>query len=221
MIAATDNQIGRIIKALEASGQAENTIIVFAGDNGLSLGQHGLLGKQNVYEASIGVPLVFTGPNIPKNKKSPAYAYLHDVFPTLCGLTGFEIPASVETEDLTPVINGEKESVRNSMMYAYNSWPGEVYKPKVNNYGGERAVRKGDYKLIVSSKKEIFTYLLFDLKKDPWELDNLIEDEAYINVKEDLMKELRMLIKETGDPADLSKNEFGLFDHPEDYNFKK
>ena len=190
MITATDAQIGRILKALEASGKGDNTIIVFAGDNGLALGQHGLLGKQNVYEHSVSVPLIFCGPNIPENVKTSAFAYLHDVFPTLCGLTGLEIPESVETEDLTPIIEWNAKEVRSSMLYAYNSWPGENFKPKINNWGGHRAVRKGDYKLIVSAKHEVFTYQLFNLKNDPWELANLIENEEYASVKENLLKEL-------------------------------
>lgn len=224
MISATDAQIGRILKALEATGELENTIIVFSGDNGLAVGQHGLLGKQNVYEHSVGVPLIFVGPNIPKNTKVDAFAYLHDVFPTLCGLTGVEIPESVETEDLTPVIVGEAKTVRNSMMYAYNSWPGDLIEGKGRKHnpgGGHRAVRKGDYKLIVSAKHDVFTYQLFDLKNDPWELSNLIEDESHTSLKDDLMKELQSLIIQTGDPADLSKSEFGLFDDPEAYNFKR
>lgn len=220
MITATDTQIGRILKALEASGEADNTIIVLAGDNGLALGQHGLLGKQNVYEHSVSVPMVFVGPNIPKNEKNGALAYLHDIFPTLCGLTGLDIPKSIQTEDLTPVIKGETKEVRSSMFYAYNSWPGEAYKPKVNNHGGHRAVRKGDFKLIVSSKKDTYNYLLFNLKNDPLELVNLYEDDNYSKVKEDLTLELEKLIKEVGDPADLSKKEFGIFDNPEAYNFK-
>ena len=222
MITATDAQIGRILEALEASGQSENTIIVFAGDNGLALGQHGLLGKQNVYEHSVSVPLIFCGPNIPKNKKNDAFAYLHDVFPTLCGLTGLKIPESVETKDLTPILKGEKQDVRNSMLYAYNTWPGDFLNKnrKHNPGGGHRAIRKGDFKLIISAKHNVYTYQLFNLVKDPWELNNLAKDKAYEHVQKNLMSELHKLIKETGDPADLNKNEFGLFDNPENYNFK-
>ncbi len=224
MITATDAQIGRVLKVLKESGKADNTIIVFSGDNGLALGQHGLMGKQNVYEHSVNVPLIFCGPDIPENTKVDALAYLHDVFPTLCGLTGLEIPESVQTKDLTPVIKGESKSVRNSMMYAYNSWPGDLlfgHSLKHNPGGGHRAVRKGDFKLIVSAKHDVFTYQLFDLKNDPWELSNLIDDENYTSVKEDLLKELQKLMNENGDPADLDKSEFGLFDNPEAYNFKK
>lgn len=225
MVTATDTQIGRILKALEASGEADNTIIVFSGDNGLAVGQHGLLGKQNVYEHSVGVPLVFCGPNIPKNQKVDALAYLHDVFPTLCGLTGLEIPESVETEDLTPIIKGEKEKVRESMLYAYNSWPGDFINPKRANAvkagGGERAVRKGDYKLIVSAKDDATTYQLFDVKKDPWELSDLSKNEEFTLVKEGLKQELQKLMIKAGDTAKLDKKEFGLFDNPEAFNFKK
>jgi len=222
MISATDAQIGRILQALEASGQAENTLVIMAADNGLAVGQHGLLGKQNVYEHSIGIPLIFSGPNIPKGKKVDALAYLHDVFPTLCGLTNLEIPASIETKDLSPVIKGEKTSVRNSMHFAYQSWPGDLLKKeqKSNPGGGHRAIRKGNYKLIVSSKNAVFTYQLFDLENDPWELSNLYNDQNFTSIKTDLLNELQQLISQTGDPAQLDKDEFGLFDNPEAYNFK-
>ncbi len=223
MITATDAQIGRVLKALKESGKLNNTIIVFSGDNGLSLGQHGLMGKQNVYESGVAVPLIFCGPDIPKNVRVDALAYLHDVFPTLCGLTGLDIPESVQTKDLTPVIKGEVKSVRNSMLYVYNSWPGDLlygHSLAHNPGGGHRAVRKGDYKLIVSAKHDVFTYQLFDIKNDPWELSNLVDDENFASVKADLLNELELLMKESGDPADLNKNEFGLYDHPEDYDFK-
>lgn len=221
MISATDAQIGRILDALEASGQAENTIVVFAGDNGLAVGQHGLLGKQNVYEHSIKVPLLFSGPGIPKNVKKDAFAYLHDVFPTLCGLANLEIPESVETINLTPVIIGEQESVRTTMHYAYSPWPGDIARENnsmESQSGAHRAIRKGDFKLIISSKEGVVTHQLFSVKTDPWELNNLVEDKKYATVKEDLENELKRLIKETGDPAKLDKDEFGLFDNLE--NFK-
>ena len=222
MITSTDAQIGRILQSLEASGVADSTIIVFSGDNGLALGQHGLLGKQNVYEHSVGVPLVFSGPNIPKNKKVDALAYLHDVFPTLCGLAGLAIPETVETEDLTPIIKGEKEQVRESMMYAYNTWPGDFLSKnrKHNPGGGERAVRKGDYKLIVSAKEDATTYQLFNLKTDPWELSDLSKAEEYALVKEGLKQELQKLMLKAGDTAKLDKKEFGLFNNPEAFRFK-
>ena len=62
-----DDNIGKVLDALEKSGKAENTIIIFAGDNGLAAGQHGLLGKQSIYDHSIRVPLVISGPGIQRH----------------------------------------------------------------------------------------------------------------------------------------------------------
>ena len=81
MITHMDAQIGRILDALAKSGHADNTIIVFAGDNGLAVGRHGLFGKQNLYEHAMRPPLVFAGPGIPKGR-SDALVYLYDLFPT-------------------------------------------------------------------------------------------------------------------------------------------
>ncbi|CAM4203372.1 sulfatase-like hydrolase/transferase [Zobellia nedashkovskayae] len=208
MITATDTQIERVLEALKASGNADNTIIVFSGDNGLAVGQHGLLGKQSVYEHSIKVPLIFVGPGIPKNQKREAFAYLHDVFPTLCGLVDIDIPESIQTENLSSILSGEKKQVRPSMLYAYNAWPGDK---KPTQRGAHRAVRKGDYKLIVSSKDGKVTYQLFNIKNDPWEMENLISYLEFKNKKSDLLIELKSLMKKTGDPADLNEEMFGLY----------
>ncbi len=214
MITATDAQIGRILDELEKSGEAENTIIVFSGDNGLALGQHGLIGKQNVYEHSVKVPLVFCGPGIPENEKREALVYLHDVFPTLCGLTNLEIPESIQTKDISAVIKGEKDIVRDAMHYAYSGWPGDLKREKPgepSDRGAHRAVRKGDWKLIISSKEGVETPQLFNLNEDPWELNNLANDKTYADKVKELKTELEKLILETGDPAKLGKNEFGLY----------
>jgi arylsulfatase A-like enzyme len=70
-----DGQIGRILEALKQTGQADNTIIIYAADNGLALGSHGLLGKQSVFEHSMRVPLIFVGPGIPQGKSAQAFSY--------------------------------------------------------------------------------------------------------------------------------------------------
>lgn len=159
MITEVDHHMGRVLKALEESGQAENTIVVFAADNGLAVGQHGLVGKQNVYEHSVRVPLVIGGPGLPKDKRSDAYAYLFDLFPTLCELTGTPTPATVEGSSLVPVIQGKKARVRDSMFHAYRTF--------------QRAVKDERYKLIRYSVNGTKTTQLFDLKNDPLERKNL------------------------------------------------
>ncbi len=96
MVSEVDFQIGRILDALEKSGKAGNTIIVFTSDNGLCVGEHGLLGKQNLYEAAVRIPMVICGPGIPQNTVRDAYCYLYDLYPTLCGLAGIGVPATVK-----------------------------------------------------------------------------------------------------------------------------
>ena len=83
--------IGRLLDTLEEKNIFKNTYIVIAGDNGLAVGQHGLMGKQNLYEHSINVPLIFTGPNI-ENSIKKDLVYLFDVFPTIVELLNFKKP---------------------------------------------------------------------------------------------------------------------------------
>ena len=112
MVSHLDHEFGRVMAALDANGLADDTLIVFAGDNGLAVGQHGLMGKQNCYEHSVRVPLVFAGPGIPQGVRSSAYVYLLDIFPTLCELTGTTVPKSVEGESLVAALNDPTATVR-------------------------------------------------------------------------------------------------------------
>lgn len=158
MITHADAQMARVMEALEEIGQADNTIIVFAGDNGLALGQHGLMGKQNLYDHSLRVPLIMCGPGIPKGKCSDAFCYLLDIFPTLCDLIGVPIPASVEGKSLLPAMY-DADNVRDTMFFAYTDL--------------QRCVRDERYKLIEYVVGDTRHTQLFDLFEDPFELDNL------------------------------------------------
>jgi arylsulfatase A-like enzyme len=210
MITATDHHIGRILEALEKSGEKNNTIIVFAGDNGLAVGQHGLMGKQSVYEHSVKIPFVFCGKGIPKGEKREALVYLHDLFPTLCDLSGLDIPESIQTKNIAPLIRDKDLSVRESMHFAYHSYKSDKYKNEPQ-LGAHRAVRKGDYKLIISKMGSVTHKQLFNLKDDPFELNNLIDDTGLQSILVDLETELKRLINETNDPADLEADDFGLY----------
>ena len=86
LVTHLDEQVGRVLSALQKSGHADNTIIVYTADHGLAMGSHGLLGKQNVYEQSMQCPLILSGPGIPKGKSSEAFTYVHDLYATLCNL---------------------------------------------------------------------------------------------------------------------------------------
>jgi len=210
MITATDHHIGRILDALEASGNKEHTIVVFAGDNGLAVGQHGLMGKQSVYEHSVKIPFVFCGKSIPKGEKREAFVYLHDLFPTLCNLSGLDIPTSIQTRDIAPLIQDSSLSVRESIYFAYHSYKKDTYKDEPQ-LGGHRAVRKGNFKLIISKMGDVTHKQLFNLKEDPLELNNLINDAGSKDKITELESELKKLMDEAKDPAILAAPDFGLY----------
>mgnify|MGYP005837390071 CR=1 FL=1 len=177
MITHADAQIGRVLQALREAGRAADTIIVFAGDNGLALGQHGLMGKQNLYDHSVRVPLVFCGPDIPKGRQSDAYCYLSDIYPTLCELVGIPIPASVEGQSLVPAMRDPAANIRETLYCAYKEY--------------QRSVRDRRYKLIEYVVAGRRTTQLFDIEEDPKELTNLADDPAYAEHLQRLRAELR------------------------------
>ena len=184
MITDLDAQIGRILEALEKSGRGTNTIIVFASDNGLAVGRHGLLGKQNLYEHSVRVPLVLAGPGIPKGKRSDALCYLFDLFPTVCELTGVPVPATVEGKSLVPVLRGQQKKVRNEVFGAYRDV--------------QRMVREEEWKLIYYPKIE--RWQLFDVRHDPGELNDRSADAKQVARLAAMKENLSAQQKELGDP---------------------
>ena len=187
IITHMDEQIGRILAALKRSGQAENTIIVYAADNGLALGSHGLLGKQSVYEHSMRVPLIFAGPGIPRGKSSRAFTYLLDVFPTLCELAGISPPEDLAGSSLRPIWQGKKSSIRDSLFLPFIQI--------------QRAVRDERWKLIAYPR---IGYLeLFDLRSDPHETTNLIERNEYDAYVQRLLKRMKEWQAQVGDTLEI------------------
>lgn len=164
MISDADAQIGRVIEKLKANGEYENTLIIFAGDNGLAVGQHGLMGKQNLYEHSLGVPLIFRGPRIPAGVRTDSLCYLLDIFPTLCEYLEVPTPESVDGTSLLPAMHTPGRQLRDSHYYGYCDC--------------QRALRKEDWKLIEYRVEDRSHTQLFNLKEDPWELNNRAEDPA-------------------------------------------
>jgi arylsulfatase A-like enzyme len=186
MITHLDTQVGRVLAAVEEKGLTDNTIFVFAGDNGLALGQHGLMGKQNCYEHSVRVPLIFAGPGIPRGRRTEAYAYLFDVFPTLCELAGIETPESVEGTSLTSVFHAPDTPVRDFLYFAYTDT--------------QRAIKDRRFKLIETAVDGApVVTRLFDLESDPWEQNNLAEEPACRETLTALRREMIRLRNEWDD----------------------
>jgi len=172
LITHMDDRIGDIIKSLKENRLYDNTLIVYAADNGLDIGSHGLLGKQNLYEHSMKVPLIITGPGIPKEKLSDAFVYLFDLYPTLTELCSLPAPDGVDGKCLVPVISGKTKEVRSSVFTAYRYTV--------------RAVRTKKWKLIRYPERN-YTQL-FNLKNDPLELKNLAENARFQSKADKLLK---------------------------------
>ncbi|MCH7905092.1 MAG: sulfatase-like hydrolase/transferase [Armatimonadetes bacterium] len=190
MVSEVDFHIGRILAELKRQGLDRNTIVVFAGDHGLAVGQHGLLGKQNVYEHSMGLPLVFRGPGIPRGRTRESFVYHHDAGPTLLELAGLEVPETMESKSLVEAIKSPGVQVRESIYLSYQN--------------KQRAVRVGDLKLILYNVDGVERTQLFDLSTDPWEMQNLFilyGRPGEFGPGQRLLNALRARMKEEDDPA--------------------
>ena len=184
-ISGLDYNFNRVIEKLKELGEYENTIIVFTGDNGLSIGDHGLLGKQNLFEfGGMHVPCVLAGPGIPQGK-SDALVYLMDIFPTFCDLGGAMIPAHVDAKSLMPIITGKQEKIRNVLYTGYRD--------------SQRAIRDQQWKLM--RYPLINVTHLFDLQADPYEINDLATQQPD-KVKE-MMTLLQSEMKRCDDPIPL------------------
>lgn len=191
MITEMDSHVGEVLDALQANGMMDNTIIIFAGDNGLALGNHGLLGKQNLYDPGVRVPLIITAPGLPKNKRSDALCYLSDICPTVLNLTGIPIPASVESKSLLPAIKNN-DVMRDHVYFLYRDC--------------QRGIRTVDnWKLIMYNVKGVQTSQLFDLDTDPYEMHNLAQNKKYSYKLKQLTALLVADMKAYDDDLDITK----------------
>ncbi|NRB47260.1 MAG: sulfatase-like hydrolase/transferase [Saprospiraceae bacterium] len=212
IITHLDAQIGKVIQSLKASGQYENTLIVFAGDSGLAVGNHGLLGKQNIYdEDGVHVPFVLSGGVIEQKGVSvKGFSYIHDIFPTVCEWVGVPAPSSVRGQSLVPLIKGEESGSRSFTYHAYRHH--------------QRAYRKGNLKLIEYVRADDFNKRkgafvagsrvtqLFDVESDPWETTDLSFQPAYQDRLAQLRQEMRQVANQLGDSKDNTGEKFDFWD---------
>lgn len=188
LISDMDRQIGRILDALNQSGHAENTIIVYSADHGLALGSHGLLGKQSVYEHSMKAPLFFSGKGIPAGS-SDALAYLLDIPTTIWSLSETTAPAGVSGKDLSKLwTQSDSEAVREDLLLAYEKYM--------------RGLRWKNWKLIRYT--HINKTQLFDLSHDPYELHDLSADTDHETLVTELTTRMQAAQSRFGDTQALS-----------------
>jgi len=179
-----DAQIGRIFAVLKANQDYQNTIIIFTSDHGLALGSHGLMGKQNMYEHTIGVPFIIAGPGVPRGRRTAAQIYLRDMFPSTCELAGIPIPATVEARSFAPVVRGAATEIRPAV-YGYF-------------YNYQRMIRTPGWKLI--RYPHLNRVQLFDLKNDPHERVDLSREPGQQQRVQQLTSSMNKWFAQHGDP---------------------
>lgn len=189
IISHMDEQIGHILDQLKNKGELEHTIFVFTSDHGLAVGQHGFMGKQNMYEHSLKVPFIMAGPGIPAGEVFNASIYLQDAVPTTVELAGGEVPDSYQFRSLLSLIRGEETELHPAIYGAY--------------LDKQRTVIEWPHKLILYP--DIQKVRLYNLEEDPFETEDLAKQEDSKPVIKGLIKRLSELQKETGDDFVLTK----------------
>jgi choline-sulfatase len=184
IISHLDQQIGRVLDALDASGQAANTVVIFTSDQGLAVGQHGLMGKQNLYEHSLRMPFIIAGPGIPRGARSDALVNMQSIYATTCEMAGIPVPPEVQFPSLVPLITGKRKALNDAVYAAF--------------LDRQRAVRTDRWKLIrTPGEKQV---QLFDVERDPWEMRNLAGQLEYAPVLARMDALLRDLMVKYHDP---------------------
>ena len=189
-ILAVDDGLGAIMDKLKAIGQLDNTVIVFAGDNGFFMGEHRMGDKRCAYEESIRIPMVIRYPKLVKPGTTIDQMVLNiDLAPTFYELAGVETPSWVQGESMVRLFKNSKDW-RKSFLYTY--WV-DINYPQ---YPRTLAVRTEDFKLVTYPDTDEISEL-YDLKNDPHEMNNLIDAPAYQKKAAQLQKEIDRLASQT------------------------
>lgn len=191
LITHLDEQIGRILDTLEASGKADNTWIFFTADHGLAVGHHGLLGKQNPYDHSTRVPFIVAGPGVKAGVTDPTPIYLQDVMPTALDLAGAEKPEHVFYHSLLPRLTGPDRDLPQPYEAIYGSY-----------LDRQRSITHDGWKLIVYPKAEAVR--LYHLAEDPLETVDIAASPLHAERRAELFARLLSLQHDLGDTVDLT-----------------
>jgi N-acetylglucosamine-6-sulfatase len=188
---SVDESIQRILDWLVENNLDQNTMVVYMGDNGFQFGEHGLIDKRNAYEASMRVPLLVWAPGMLKaNSVIPQMILNIDLAPTFLDLAGISKPAQMQGQSFLPLLNGENVPWRDKVFYEYY-WE-SAFPQTPTTY----AARSDRYKYIYYNGVWDISEL-YDLKEDPYEMNNLIRDTAYRKVGLQLKADLFKWLEET------------------------
>ena len=214
--------LGKILDTLEKTGQLDNTIIVFTSDHGDNLGSHRQLGKQLPFEESLSIPFLIRYPKkIASATVTDALLSPVDIMPTLLSLAGVSCP-EVDGKNISEAAMGRDRDVQDAVLIM-KSIPLSV-NWRVNGNGAWRGVRTKRYTYArKSDTKE--PWMLFDNLKDPFQMNNLIDNSDYVELCEKLDKKTNELLEKAEDPEDpeffakliqKERNEHGVYDRWEE-----
>ena len=188
-IDAVDENVGRVLDYLDESGLAENTVVFYTSDQGWYLGEHGWYDKRWMYEESFRTPLLVRWPGMAKaGSVNNDLAMNLDFAQTFLQIAGAEAPDDMQGAGLAPLLKGETpDDWRNSIYYHYYEFPG------AHSVRKHLGVRTDRYKLIHFYEPDVDEWELYDLEKDPHEMQSVYDDPQYAKVVEEMKAELARL----------------------------
>lgn len=190
VLAGVDDSVARVLSTLESRGVLDNTVVIFAGDNGYFLGEHGLVDKRAMYEESIRIPLLMRYPRLAKAGTVVEEMVLNiDICPTIIDLAGERAPEGVQGVSAKPLLAGRKSGWRQDWFYEYDE-------EKAFAAPTVRGVRTQRWKYVEYPEIKD-TAELYDLKNDPGEMHNLIGEPKCADILADMKKRLARLMEET------------------------
>jgi arylsulfatase A-like enzyme len=192
-VKAMDDCMGRLLDSLDQTGFASNTIVIFTSDNGVYLGAHAAGDKRSAYDESLRVPFIvrdpFLGPEA-RGRTADEMVLNLDLAPSLLVYAGLPVPEEMQGVNWRPLLTGKNVPWRQSWFYEYFA-----ENQKDTNVPDITAVRTADAKLIRYPGHRAWTEL-FDLKADPYEIRNLIDDPAAADLKAKMLAEHERLARE-------------------------
>jgi arylsulfatase A-like enzyme len=195
LVKSVDDNVARVLDYLDESGLAKNTLVIFTSDQGFSLGEHGLYNKQWMYEPSLHQPLLVRYPSVIKAGAVQQSMVNHvDLAPTLLDFAGLPLPDDLQGFSLKPLLQGQADKVREASYYHFYS-----HGKRLPEMVG---VRTDKHKLIHYPEMEgSYQWELFDLEKDPDEMQNLASNPEFKELRKRMERELLKLIEALEDPV--------------------
>ncbi len=192
MITAIDDQVSRLMNALESFGLEDNTIVLFSSDHGDMLGSQGMRLKRKPWEESIRVPAILRYPPLARAGRRASEIITHvDFAPTLLGLCGLKVPASMQGTNLANLVSEDKQRTPDSAFFQiFGPYDGD------GTTQGWRGIRTSQY---MYARYESKPWVLYDLERDPDELRNLAADPRAVRVREELDRRIQDWMRRTGD----------------------